>query len=100
MLLVPVRIRLRGDLVGFCQLRSIYYEISVSIVQQSRSLEYLEDSRGFSSAQHQASLLLDARVERSDIAGMWKNPVAHFQTSLVKLRQAGAQTGPNEKQAL
>ena len=39
------------------------------------------------------------RVERSDIAGMWKNPVANFQASHVKLRQAGAQTGRNEKQA-
>ena len=35
----------------------------------------------------------------SDIAGMWKNPVAHFQASLVKSRQAGAQTVRNEKQA-
>ena len=48
----------------------------------------------------QASLLLDTRVERLDIAGMWKNAVSHFQASNVKPRQAGAQIGQNEKQAL
>ena len=29
------------------------------------------------------------RVESSDIAWTWKNPVAHFQASLVKPQQAG-----------
>ena len=45
-------------------------------------------------------LALKHESRSSDIAGMWKNPVAHFQASLVKPRQAGAQTVRNEKQAM